>query len=208
MRRAGSSWVLVWALVIPGVASAQQEPRPPSVLPSPTFSLDARMKFLATRLEAGSGPARLWWYGWTIGYTAAAIGYGAAALSVGNREIRQDAWVACASTVFGAAATFFDPFPAALSPAQIRQAATDSELPQLEQWMHEGAQAEKLGRSPLAHGLGVGVAILEGLVIALGFHRPADAAITAGISVVFAELQIWTQPTAAIGDVAAYESLR
>jgi len=204
------------AVLLPVLASLATDPAfgdddtvPPA---DADAAIETRLDFLAERFEAGDAGAKAWFWTWTIGYGALALGQGIAYPLFDDREMRANLLVGAASSFLAMAMMLFPPLPAAwaVDDWRDRPEGTDArrraKLAAGEDLLRDTADAEALGRSWMMHALGGLVAVAGGLVLWLAYDYPIDGAVTFGLDVAATEAQVWTQPTRAIDDRAEYEA--
>lgn len=170
----------------------------------------ARIRFIEQRLDAGTAAADRWWYAWYSIYGGLAVGQAVVAIAVTDPGTRTD-------NVVGAVSTSLGIVPLGLSPLEARFAAgrlsaypesTPAErrakLRAGEAMLRSVAEEERFGRSWVAHLLGNGVALASGIVLGVGYDRPASGIFNFGAGVALTEVQILTQPTQGIDDWREY----
>jgi hypothetical protein len=177
---------------------------------APDAEVAARLAFLEARLDAGTGAANRWWYGWFASYGALTLGQYGVALATRDPGLRADAAVGAASSSLGVLGLGLSPFTPSFAAAALRgvPAGTPEErrrkLARAEALLRKGAEDEQLRRGWLAHVAGVGVSLASALVRALAYHRVQSAVLAGVFGVGISELQIFTLPRAAIRDWDAY----
>jgi hypothetical protein len=173
-----------------------------------------RLAFIEARLSRGAGSANLWWNSWYYGWTALSMGQFVWAIATPDKGRRTDMAVGAAASTLGVIPLGVLAFPARIAPRDLaRVPATSPEsrrrkLAFAEHLLEAVAKDEKLRRSWVNHATSIGVSIGAGLVLGVGYGRPVPGLINALGGVALAEIQIWTTPTAAIGDFAEYQKLR
>ncbi len=185
-----------------GVSTAEATP--------PDAEVTERLGFLESRLEAGTGAAERWSYGWLGAFGTLSVAQFGVALGTTDPGLRADTAVGAVSASLGCVPFALFPFAPRLAASELRllPANTPDErrrkLARAEALMKKSAKAEKFGRSWVPHVAGTTVAIVWGVVLAAAYHRVRSGIINATIGSGIVELQIWTQPTAAITDWKAY----
>lgn len=173
-------------------------------------AITRRLGFIEHSLESGTVAADRWWYGWYAGWSALTVGEVVFALAATDRGFRVDSAVGAVSCSLGVIPLGFLPFVPRTAAASLRTLPGTSpaerrrKLAAGEHLLRSAADTEALGRSWLTHTLGISVSIAAGLVLALGYERPVTGTINALTGVALTELQIFTQPTAAIDAWRAY----
>jgi hypothetical protein len=207
-RPSHAPWIAALAL-----AASLLAPRP--ALAAPPDADDAevrrRLAFLEDRLDRGTAAAQRWWYGWYGGWLTLSVVEAVAAAAVTNPDLRKDAAVSAFGASLGVVPFGLFPFPASYAAADLRALpeATPAErrrkLARGEHLLRASAEAEKLGRGWLTHVLSIGVAAGVGVLLGVGYKRPVTGLIDGVGGIGLSELKIFTQPTAAIDDLRAYE---
>jgi hypothetical protein len=169
-----------------------------------------RLAFLEARLREGQVGAKRWWNVWLYGWSALTLAQAGVALGTTDRGLRIDSAVGAIGSSLAVVPFGLFAFPARTAADELDRlpdttpAERRRKLAMAEQKLDESAEAEALGRSLLNHALGAAVSAGFGLVLALGYERPASGAFNAAGGFALCEVQIWTQPTAAIEDRVAY----
>jgi hypothetical protein len=172
-----------------------------------------RLAFLEDRLDRGAPSAARWWYGWFGGWLSLSVTEAVVAASVTNPDLRKDAAVSAFGASLGVLPAALFAFPARYAAADLRAlpettpAERRRKLAHAERLLRASAEAERLGRSWLTHTLSAGVSVAVGLVLGLGYKRPVTGVIDGVGGIALSEIKIFTQPTAAIGDLRDYEQL-
>ena len=169
-----------------------------------------RLDDIAFCLEEGTAAADRWWYAWYGIYTGLTVGQAAVALAVSDHGTRVDMAVGAFSSSLGAVPLGLFPLQARFAAARLRAlpeataAERRAKLVAAEDLLRSTAEEERFGRSWVSHLLGNGVALASGIVLAVGYERPASGITSFVGGVVLTELQILTQPTRAIEDWSRY----
>lgn len=181
--------------------------------PSDT-DVSRRLAFIEARLARGAGPANLWWSSCYYGWTALSMGQFVWAIATPDKGTRTDMAVGAAASTLGVIPLGILPFPARTALRDLaRVPAVSSQerrrkLLFAERLLEAAAKDEKLRRSWVNHATSIGVSIGVGLVLGVGYGRPVSGLINALGGITLSEIQIWTMPTAAIGDFAEYQKFR
>jgi hypothetical protein len=179
----------------------------------PDAEVAQRLAFIEARLMKGERSAKLWWHIWYGSYLGLTVGQGVLAGAINDKGLRADMGVGAVTSALGAAALGIFDFPARHAGSTVRAlpAGTPVErraaLARAEKILEKAAEGEAFGRSWISHVAGIGVAGAATLVLALAYKRGWSSLTTLGAGIVVTELQIWTQPTAAIDDWKAYTLL-
>ena len=136
----------------------------------------------------------MWFYG---SVTAVQLTIGALADDPG---LRADGVVGAASSAIGFFATMLIPYPMATSPVRYAQ-SHDVPLDEAfrnhdlrSEFIDDSLEAERIGRSWMAHAGGAFVSVLGGVVLMVGYERPASAAFNVVTGLLASEIQIATMP--------------
>lgn len=169
---------------------------------------DQRLVDMQARLDAGQPAASRWWYGWIGGYTALTLAQGAVFAQSSDPGVRANMVVGTGGSLFGVLCTLVTRLPAIDAGDALRAGSSSgsygARVALGERLLNDSADAELLGRSWLAHGIGAVVASAQGLVLWLGYRRPVDGAISFASSLAISEVQIFSQPIRAIEDRDQY----
>jgi len=175
-----------------------------------------RLGFLENALESAQPRAKLWWYGWIAGYSAAALVQGGLAAANWNKEdgdnaFAEDMLVSGVTCALGSAGLLISPFVPAYGPAALRPLPEGTpeerraKLVKAEALLRECAEREKKGRGWLTHGLNLGVNVAAGLVTVFAFDRPwTDGLLTLAVNETVSLLNIFSQPRRAQKDLESY----
>jgi hypothetical protein len=162
----------------------------------------ARLAEIRRDLAAERGPAHAWWWGWTLGFGAAAAGQATAAVLVDPGPNRDGLAVGAVGAGIGFVSMLLLPFPAydAVDRFDALPEATDAEraakLEAGEQLLAYAANREDFGRSWLSHAGGLLVATGLGLYLWQVRDRPSIALRNFAGGIVVGQLRIRTQPDA------------
>lgn len=173
-----------------------------------------RLAFIEGRLSRGAGAANLWWSSCYYGWTALSMGQFVWAIATPDKGTRTDMAVGAAASTLGVIPLGILPFPARTAPRDLARVPAVSaadrrrKLIFAEHLLEAAANDEKLRRSWVNHATSIGVSIGVGLVLGVGYGRPVPGLINALGGITLSEIQIWTMPTAAIGDFAEYKKFR
>lgn len=175
----------------------------------------ARIQFIQRALDSGESTADRWWYGWLAGYTVAGVTQSAFAWRTDDRHLRQDLGIGALTSFAGAAGQFVFPLHAGRYARSLR--TTPGDTPEqraakakvAEGYLEKAAAEEAFGRSWKSQASSLAVNGTAGLLTSLAFDRPArDGLVTFAIGQAISELQFFTQPRAAVRDLAAYRRQR
>jgi hypothetical protein len=169
-----------------------------------------RIRFIEQRLELGTAAANRWWYGWYSIYGGLTLGQAAIAFGVSDPGLRIDMAVGAFTTSLGSLTLGIFPFQARFAAARVRAlpegsgAQRRAKLAEAEAIFRSAAEDEAFGRSWASHLIGNGVALASGIVLGVGYDRPASGILQFAAGVTLTELQILTQPTRALEDWNRY----
>jgi hypothetical protein len=181
--------------------------------PPSDAEVSRRLAFIEARLSRGAGAANTWWDAWYYGWTALTMGQFVWAIATPDPGTRIDMAVGAASSTLGVIPLGILPFPARTAPRDLARvpASTPEErrrkLVFAEHLLEAAAKDEELRRSWVNHATSIGVSIGVGLVLGVGYRRPVPGLLNAIGGIALSELQIFTQPTAAIADFREYQNL-
>ncbi|MFO0761557.1 MAG: hypothetical protein U0359_34070 [Byssovorax sp.] len=207
---------LAAALLAPSLAAAPARAEPPR--PAPAARSDAevekRLAFLNDRLMRATPAATRWWYGWYGGWTALTLIQAGMAFGVSDAGLRKDAAVGAAFSSLGVlpfGLFSFTPLHAAAALRALPESTPEArriKLARAEHLLEKSAEDETLGRSFLPHAAGGAASLAACLTVVLAYKRPLFSGLFQLLGgVVLNEAQIFTQPTAAIHDLADYRAL-
>jgi hypothetical protein len=178
---------------------AVAEPSPPNPV-----EVDAQYDALAASLARGESAARLWWWGWTGGFAAVAVGEGVVAIATHDPGTRESAVVGLGGSVLGVGAMLFASRAAFTYRARLDSMDASTRearllrLREAEKILDEAANDEEQGRSWFAHVGGDAVTLAGTVVLWAGYHQYANGWLNLLGGTVVTEAQILTRPTAAI----------
>jgi hypothetical protein len=206
--------VLMAALLLAGTAApgrAQPVEVGPQLEGLDDPEIQARTGFLEERLDAGRRSAQAWQYGWTGVYgvttTVSAVG----TLLADDADDRVYNLVGAVKSAGALAQLLLDPLPARLGAAPMREVPATTRRGRLErlavgerQLFVNAARAEQR-YSLRRHLEGVTTNLIGGAVI-WAFGDSSDAVVSTLSGIAVGELQIWTQPWRATGDLEDYRN--
>ncbi len=213
----------VLLLVASSFASAQERQVPADE------EAAARLGFIDSALREAQPRARTWWYGWLAAYSAGtAVSWGLAKAhwddvkvegtapdtrTVRDRGFAEDMLVGGGTFALGVGGLLISPFTpasAAAKLARLPEATPEArrvKLLRAEELLRQCAKREKDGRGWVTHLLNLGVNAAAGIVTSVAFDRPwTDGLVTFAVGESVSLLNIFSQPTRAIRDLADYES--
>ena len=173
---------------------------------------EARYERILTALERGKPAARLWWIGWTSGYSAATVAQGVLAAATTDRGTRIDSIVGAAESAIGVigmlAAAPRTPIWASdelITMDYHTACARVRRLRRAEHLLEKSADEEAMGRAWYAQLFGGVVNLAAPVVLWTAYRRYAAGWYTLAPGLAVQEAQVLTQPTAALGAWNAYK---
>lgn len=203
--------VLVIAITLRASPASAAPPAAPQALSD--AQVGRRLGFIESRLQSGTRSANIWWQASYYGWTALTVGQFVVAIAARDPGLRKDMAVSTVASSLGVIPLGLFPLPARTAASDLAAFpdATPAErrrkLAAAERLLEASAEAEAIGRSWMSHVLSASVSIGFGLVLGLGYDRPSQGVFNAVTGIALSELQILTQPTAAIDDLDAYHRL-
>jgi hypothetical protein len=170
-----------------------------------------RIQYIQTTLNSNRSNAKLWWYGWLVGYSAATIGQGIIYYSTKDKSLKQDMALGAATTFLGVAGQLITPMGPGFKANGLTllpdntSGERQTKLTYAEELLKSCADREIDGRSWQTHAI-CGVVNLGGGVITwIGFKRTVWAGLgNFALNTIITEAQIWSQPTRSIRDYKEY----
>lgn len=177
--------------------------------------LDERLNTLLQQVQHNEKAASTWWNTWVGLYAGATVGQGVVAYLTPDKSTRQDMVLGAGTTFLGMVGQFIAPVKSGYNAGMFDQGAGLDRAGRLEQLSQAEAllafQADKAksGKSWQTHALSGSVNLASGLVTWLGFKRSFwDGVTNFALNTAITEIQIFTQPTRAVKDYAAFVSER
>ncbi len=171
---------------------------------------DARIAFVGERLDADAHGARVWMWGWGLGYTGLALGQAGLALTRDDEGERVELYVGAAKSVLGLVPVLLVRSPALhdAGTLKVRAAGGGSDrcavAAEAGEMLERSAADEAFARSFLAHTANVLVNGGGMLIVGLGYDRWVTGALGAAVGIAIGEVNIFTRPTAALRGRADY----
>jgi hypothetical protein len=164
---------------------------------------EAQIAFVRERLTADAGNARLWMWGWGIGYTAATLGQAGLTFATDDEGEKVELWVGAGKSALGLIPTLLIPVPALRDAGALdRMASAGGDrcavASAAEKYLAASADDEAFNRGFLAH---TGNVLVNGgglLVVGLGYDRWLTGTLSAVVGIAIGEVQIYTRPTASL----------
>jgi hypothetical protein len=176
--------------------------------------LAARLQFLERRLDAGRPTALAWEWGWTAIYTATFARNLSDAINADEGDNRVRAIVDAAKSGLATIQTGLllqDPLSARLGAQPMRDVPGDDRSARLqrlavgEKQLLTAAERAESRYSLRRHLITIGTNLLGGAAI-LALGDKIDAARSTAIGIALGEVQIWSQPWRAPGDLRDYDA--
>lgn len=169
--------------------------------------INQRLTFLEQRLDAGQLHGQFWYYGWFAINGGGLVVNTVQATTTHSHNSRVSSSVEAGKAAIGVADLLLRPLPARLGADTIRlmQGSPLDRVHAAEALLHASAARAELNRTLWPH-LGNAVINLVGGGIILAFGDWKNAAFTTGLDFVVGEIEILTEPSRAIDDLAAYRS--
>jgi hypothetical protein len=167
-----------------------------ALLSPPPDATGARLAEIERVLDAEQGPARTWWWTWTVGFAVAAVGGVALSQVVDDPSLSDGFAVGAAGAGIGFVSMLVIPFPAKHAADDVRALEGDrgARLDAAEAILADAANREAFAEGWLAH-LG-GLAVGSGLAMFLWKvrGRPDAALRNFAMSLAVGQAKIHTQP--------------
>lgn len=192
----------------PTSGMAQGVPVPPQLERLSEGEVDARLRLLEERLDAGRFSGQVWQQGWTGFYALTTLTSAAGAVAADDADGRVANLVGAVKSIGALAQLITDPLPARLGAAPMGEPAPDRRLVRLalgERQLAENAARARSRFSLQRHLEGVTTNLIGGAVI-WAFGDSGDAITSTLVGIAVGEAQIWSQPWRAEGDLAAYRT--
>ncbi|HET8637420.1 MAG TPA: hypothetical protein VFL96_11275, partial [Acidobacteriaceae bacterium] len=190
-----------WAEI---TAESSSEPTPSS---ERTPEISQRLTFLEQRLDAAQLHGQIWYYGWFAANGGGLIMNTVQAATDHSHNNRVSASVEASKSAIGILDLLLRPLPARLGADPIRAMSGSpyERVQAAETLLQASATRAELNRTFWPH-FGNAIINLIGGGIILAFGDWQNAALTTGLDFVVGEIEILTEPSRAIGDLAAYRS--
>lgn len=157
-----------------------------------------RVRFLEASLARGARKAAIWNWSWPIIYGVLAGGQVAVGLVIDDEGRKKDLYVSAARAGIAGLAGILIPLKAPREWRRYRATGDAcADVAAAERALAAAAASEARGKSWKKHAAVLGLNLVTGLVLWLGFDRPiGQAALTTATGLVVGEVMIFTQPTA------------
>ncbi len=173
-----------------------------------------RLDFVRLRIDRSARRARVWTWGWSIGYGALTAGQLALVPVFDDPGFRADLVVGAASTLAGLLMIVALPLSVmsdqgalhARLGQPVEPGARCRLLGDAEGWLVRDAGDEATGAGWVMHVLNVALNAVAGLVLGLGFDRWLSGLTTFVAGTILGEVTILTQPTDLVGALAEYRA--
>jgi len=179
-----------------------------------------RIDFIQDALDQGSTAAQRWWYGWIAFYSGATAFSFVVASLTDDRTLKATQTVSGFQSLVGLSGLLIAPFTGAYAAGVLRSTPEDTppdrgkKLSKAERLLKKSAEREVEGRAWVQHALGILVNVAGALVIWKGYDKQIreagdepwrEALLSFALGTAVSQLEIWTQPTRAIGDWEEYQ---
>ena len=181
---------------------------PPSLSDS---DLDARLRFLEDRLDAGQRYTQYWQWGWTGGYATGIIIGTVQAIDENKNKKKVDDIVTAVKSVIGTSRMVFFPHPGRHGAEAMRAIPGDSREAKLqrlaegEELLKKVAKRAEQRTNWKSHAGNIALNAAGGAFI-FGFGRDKDAGISMGVGIAVGTAQILSAPKRGIQDLEDYET--
>jgi hypothetical protein len=192
-------------LALPALASAQPRVRHDA----DEREIDARLAFLEERIDRQHTHAQIWWGSFLTVYTGGAVVQAARASIEEDRATEVDLWISSAKATLGAMRYLTNPYGGIedLDPAPATPLTRAGKLARVrhgERILEHNAEAQAKNRAWYVHASNLGINLVGGMIVAVGFDDPQTGFVSAGIGAVVGEIAIFTSPWEPEGDLAEY----
>ena len=181
---------------------------PPSLSDS---ELDARLRFLEERLDAGQRYTQYWQWGWTGGYATGIIIGTAQAIAENKNKKKVDDIVTAVKGAIGTSRMVFFPHPGRHGAEAMRAIPGDSREAKLqrlakgEELLKKVAKRAEQRTNWKSHAGNIALNAAGGAFI-FGFGRDKDAGISMGVGIAVGTAQILSAPKRGIQDLEDYQT--
>lgn len=175
--------------------------------------LDARLKFIETRIASQRPGAQYWQYGWTGFHAASAAGQALLAVDASDTDDEINYLVGAAKSTGALAQMMIKPLPVVQGSIQFHEMPSrtrDERIAKLargESLLRVNAERASSRTSWKRHLTGIGANLLGGGIIA-AFGDGSDAITSTLIGITVSEINIWTEPSRAVNDLEDYRNTR
>jgi hypothetical protein len=168
---------------------------------------DARLRFVADRLDADARAGRIHEGLWAAGNGAIAVGLFTIGVKATDRGARAGAYIGAAGSLLAMVAPFvLDRVPAIADAPRLERAiaatpdgpARCALVPTADRLLARSARDERFARGLWSHAINVAINAAGWLVIGLGWHQWTTSGLGALLSIGLGEVQIYTRPSGAL----------
>ena len=186
---------------------------PATVRAQPCGDAEQRLAFVSEHLRADAHDARVWTWGWGLGFSALAAGQAGLAFTRSDRGERAELFVGAGKSLLGLVPVLALPVPARRDAGAVDAriaASADSDtrcaaVAEAEQSLRRSADDEAFARGWLAHLATVAVNAGGLLIVGAGYGRWGTGTAGALVGTLVGEINIFTRPTGALRGQRAYE---
>jgi hypothetical protein len=213
MKIQSHSLIIILAMMLVWSSQIRAQQGNPVIGEMSNAELDARLKFIESRIASQSPGARYWQYGWTGFHAASAVGQAILAVDANDSDDEINYLVGAAKSTGALAQMMIKPLPVVQSSIQFQEMPSqtrDERITKLavgESLLHINAERASTRTGWKRHLIGIGANLLGGGIIA-AFGDSSDAVTSTLIGISVSEMNIWTEPSRAINDLEDYRNNR
>jgi len=213
MKILSHSLIIILAVVLVWSSQIRAEQGNPVIGDMSNAELDARLKFIETRIANQRPSAQYWQYGWTGFHAASAAGQAFLAVDANDSDDEINYLVGAAKSTGALAQMMIKPLPAVQSSIQFHEMPSQTrderiaKLAQGESLLRINAERASTRTGWKRHLIGIGVNLLGGGIIT-AFGDSSDAITSTLIGITVSEMNIWTEPSRAVTDLEDYQNNR
>jgi len=213
MKNLPHSLVIILAAVLAWPSLVRAEQGNPATADMSNAELDARLKFIETRIADQRPGAGYWQYGWTGFHAASAAGQALLAVDADDSDDEVNYLVGAAKSTGALAQMMIKPLPAVQGSVQFQEMPSRTrneriaKLAQGESLLRVNAERASSRTSWKRHLIGIGANLFGGGIIA-AFGDSSDAVTSTLIGRTVSEINIWTEPSRAVNDLEDYRNNR
>jgi hypothetical protein len=213
MKIQSHSLIFILAMMLVWSSQIRAQQGNPVIGEMSNAELDARLKFIESRIASQSPGAKYWQYGWTGFHAASAVGQAILAVDANDSDDEINYLVGAAKSTGALAQMMIKPLPVVQSSIQFQEMPSqtrDERITKLavgESLLNINAERASTRTGWKRHLVGIGANLLGGGIIA-AFGDSSDAVTSTLIGISVSEMNIWTEPSRAINDLEDYRNNR
>ncbi len=193
-------------------STAYADEASPAPATAPVTDVGERADFLQQRFSEGQRNAQLWFWGFTGGTAALAVGQGVVGAVVTTTDVRVPALVGAGTALIGVLTLVVIPLPTiyagdTLTDLKASGAPEAERLAVAEDLLRRAEQTEWLNTSWVAHTLTAVLALGSAAILWAAYDLPVQAVIQLVAVTAIGELRIWTLPKVATDLRRDYDKL-